>query len=336
MAKNFNNQFATQRLREESVDETSTTSGVGVYHKKKGERTTGGIVYKDLWTEAELEEVFSKEDYAKVVKILDKIMNTDPKAFYAILQKVTATTPYKYSDIEKLIPQINEDWGSSDQTAMNRDIHRALGSPTELPKFDDLMSAAESAVDFYWSDWPEYTDPGWDLVKKAARSYLRAYFLKSANTLEEFDTDNSDQEENDYWTNKLVKIVKGSYAGHRGETIGGGKGTVDVKITSNPKNPIVTVKQDDVKIIGDSALNENYSKFKKETRLKTGTKQYYEGMKIAERKLKEANSIIEYINKLKTEISESEGEIKENSHIFRTKERMTKKIAEIYSKFKSI
>ena len=200
MSKEFNNQFATQKLREDSVEETSTSSGVGVYHakgkpkdiykKKKGERTTGGYIYKDLWNEELAQEIFSKKDYEKVVELLDKIMNTDPKAFYDILQKVTSATPYKYDDVKNLAPQ--------------------------------------------------------------------------------------------------------------------------------------------------ASINENYSKFKKETRLKIGTKQYYEGIKIAERKLKEASSIIEYINKLKTEISESEGEIKENSHISRTKERMTKKIAEIYSKFKSL
>jgi hypothetical protein len=248
----FNNQFATQKLREETeTNETSVSSGVGVYHKKKGERTTGGMIYKDLWKEEDMREIFSKEDYEKVVQLLDKIIHTDPKAFYAILQKVTSNLPHTYDDVKNLAPQVNED------------------------------------------------------------------------------------EENDYWTNKEVKIIKGKFAGRTGETIGGGNGTVDVKITSYVMNPIVTLKQDEVKVIGDLELNENYSRFKKETRVKTGTKQYYEGIKIAERKLKEANKVLEYISKLKTELSETNSEIKENSHITKTKSRMVKAIAELYSKFKS-
>lgn len=62
MKDDFNIQFATQNLLED-IDETSTTSGVGVYQRKKGERTTGGMIYKDLW---EAEE-------GQRVKISDKV-----------------------------------------------------------------------------------------------------------------------------------------------------------------------------------------------------------------------------------------------------------------------
>jgi len=48
--------------------------------------------------------------------------------------------------------ELKEDWGGSDQYAMNQSIHRDLGEPTEFPGLDKVMDAAESAVDFYWDE----------------------------------------------------------------------------------------------------------------------------------------------------------------------------------------
>ena len=62
----------------------------------------------------------------------------------------------------------------------------------------------------------------------------------------------AEDEHNDNWTNKKVKIVSGRYAGKKGEVIGAGKGEVDVKITSDPKKPILTFLEKEVKVIEDS------------------------------------------------------------------------------------
>lgn len=56
MKEEFNVQFAAKSLLED-VDETSVSSGAGAYLAKGGykkhsdERTTGGMIYKDLWEE---------------------------------------------------------------------------------------------------------------------------------------------------------------------------------------------------------------------------------------------------------------------------------------------
>jgi hypothetical protein len=71
---------------------------------------------------------------------------------------------------------INEDWGSSDQSAMNKSIHKDLGNPKTFPGLDKMLSAAEDAVDFYWDEWPEYKKDREELINKAGRTYMRAYF----------------------------------------------------------------------------------------------------------------------------------------------------------------
>ena len=74
---------------------------------------------------------------------------------------------------------VNE-WGSSDQSIMNQQIHKDAGSPKKMPSpFDSkLRSAAEDAVDWHWDDWPEYKRDRAGLIDNAIRSYLRSYFKK--------------------------------------------------------------------------------------------------------------------------------------------------------------
>ena len=85
---------------------------------------------------------------------------------------------------DSLIEKINEmdinEWGSSDQSAMNKSIHSGAGKPKTMPSpFDKkLRAAAENAVDFYWDDWAEYETDRDGLIDNAVRSYLRSYFRK--------------------------------------------------------------------------------------------------------------------------------------------------------------
>lgn len=75
MQDDFNIQYAFKHLMEE-IDETSTTSGVGTYHRNKGERTTGGLIYKDLWEEEGLqlgEKVYVTHPHPEQQKKFEKV-----------------------------------------------------------------------------------------------------------------------------------------------------------------------------------------------------------------------------------------------------------------------
>lgn len=72
--------------------------------------------------------------------------------------------------------ELFEDWGSSDQSIMMESMHADLGKPEKAPGLDDVLSAAESAVDFYWEDWEEYKTDRDGLINKAAKDYYRTYF----------------------------------------------------------------------------------------------------------------------------------------------------------------
>ena len=69
-----------------------------------------------------------------------------------------------------------EEWGGSDQHAMNQSIHKDLGNPDKFPGLSQVLAAAEEAVDFYWDDWPEYKDDREGLVTYAAQRYTSKMF----------------------------------------------------------------------------------------------------------------------------------------------------------------
>lgn len=85
----------------------------------------------------------------------------------------------KNSKVLESTELVNE-WGSSDQSYMNKQIHKDAGSPKKMPSpFDrKLRAAAEDAVDWHWEDWPEYQTDRDGLIDDAVRSYLRSYFRK--------------------------------------------------------------------------------------------------------------------------------------------------------------
>jgi len=75
------------------------------------------------------------------------------------------------------------------------------------------------------------------------------YLLKRDQAIKKSKGEVKEETDNDYWTNKTVKIIKGTYAGNTGEVVGAGNGQVDVVV--GPQKKIITVNQDEVKIISE-------------------------------------------------------------------------------------
>ena len=115
-------------------------------------------------------------------KMIDDLMSTYGLKDEDIKVKQEGSGPWAFkhpSDLKEGV-EVNEGWGSSDQAAMNKSIHKNAGSPKVIPSpFDPVLrSAAEDAVDFWWEDWDEYQDDRAGLIDNAIRAYLRSYFPK--------------------------------------------------------------------------------------------------------------------------------------------------------------
>jgi hypothetical protein len=123
--------------------------------------------YKGVKDKA-IKKATGKTEAAKAKKDFDKDGDVEsPEAEYKGV---------KDKAIKKAV--LKEDWGSSDQSIMNRSIHKDLGEPENMPMpFDrEFESAVEEAVDFYWDEWEEYQTDRDGLIDHAKRAYYRAYF----------------------------------------------------------------------------------------------------------------------------------------------------------------
>jgi len=108
------------------------------------------------------------------------------------LKELVRSLLTKEEPVKESKNKLTEDWGSSDQTAMNQSIHKDLGEPKEMPSpFDPEFEAAiKSAVDFYWDEWDEYRTNRDGLINHAKRAYYRSYFPKEFKGFTEMFSEN--------------------------------------------------------------------------------------------------------------------------------------------------
>jgi hypothetical protein len=79
-------------------------------------------------------------------------------------------------------------------------------------------------------------------------------------------------------------------------------------------------------------LDENYSRFKKETVTRSKEQQMHEAMKLVRKKLYEAEKVLDYVKTMKEELGLQEYK----SHTNKLMEKLQVSISEIYKKYKSI
>lgn len=155
---------------------------------------------KDLWTDYQVtvpakdtEDLFDPEKAPAIaVAAVKKALNAPPGKNDRVDRTRSSEHSYRYveddvtaiDDARRLAGltsaypdrKLSEDWGSSDQYAMNQSMHRELGKPKSPPTLSRVLDAAEGAVEFYWRDWPEMRSDRKGLINKAARYYYRAFF----------------------------------------------------------------------------------------------------------------------------------------------------------------
>jgi len=142
-----------------------------------------------------------KEPYTyKDIKDALKALGLEGKFDDLMPQNFTITMPevpkgmFEDNHIKKAKGALKEDWGSSDQYAMNQSIHKDLGEPKEFPGLGKVIDAAESAVDFYWDEWPEYKTDRNGLIMKAARMYSDSMFPEFMDNMRKMFSENLNED----------------------------------------------------------------------------------------------------------------------------------------------
>ena len=83
-------------------------------------------------------------------------------------------------------------------------------------------------------------------------------------------------------------------------------------------------------------LNENYARFRSETKTRTKPEQIYKAVKEIKKKLLEVDRLLEYTSRLRTEISEGDSEFKYSTHTTRALENIQEMIKHTYIKAKKL
>jgi hypothetical protein len=87
----------------------------------------------------------------------------------------------------------------------------------------------------------------------------------------------------------------------------------------------------------ENSLNESYSSFKKQTKIRDESQQFNEAIKLVRKKIDEVNKILEYSKRLKEEFPyQNSGMYEAKSHTKKSIEKLKTKIAEAYKQIKKL
>jgi hypothetical protein len=88
----------------------------------------------------------------------------------------------------------------------------------------------------------------------------------------------------------------------------------DSRLTRNELNFYKNTSLEDFKEMFLESLNENYARFRNETKTRTKPEQFHTAVKQVKQKVNEINRLFEYMNRLQSELSESEGGLKHKKY----------------------
>ncbi len=148
------------------------------------------------------------------------------------------------------------------------------------------------------------------------------------------------------WAEKAGKRVVG------GTAIGKNYGTLILDLTHHGSEVYIDIDEETIEVKGqevydyksfvnalgsqDKTINENYAQFRNQTSQRNGPEQLHKAVQEIKRKLHEVNRLLEYTEKLKSEISETSGEVKYKVHTERALEQITEMIKQTYIKSKKL
>lgn len=300
MRDDFNIQFATQNLLEDQdVDETSTTSGVGVYQRKKGERTKGGMIYKDLWNEADSKEdneADSKED----LEIGDRVKVVYGNEFYGYNGTI--------DDIRRGFVVVDVD---------GEGLHSMHISDVE--KIEDEEDEDDDSISDYmrYRKDPDYYEKQYQ--EKGTSDYFQRRSLdEEGNDLGEvFATQEKDKVRQ--LLDKLKQIDANAY-----------RKLLMAIVDPRPFSYSDAEKE----LTGQMALSENYSRFKNETKTRGKADQFHQAIREVKKRVHEIHKVFEYVNRLKEELNEGEDGLKYKKHTEAAVSKIKEMVSELNMKVK--
>lgn len=318
MKDQFNNQFATQRLREE----TATTSGPGSaeFIPGKGEQTapraTKKVVKKKL--NAEEKDVEPKLAAGKAKVYMKDKWGWEEASSIPNRPSEGGFIYTKIYESENLIGQkvklgnvtytVEKQFDNGDYKLTNDQGYEATATEDNIRKNlvkKDLKEMKVSQLDF---------EPTKQVIEQVA---------------EELGLDMENVMQADIKMYSDVEFVLKNIPNQAINSVMVTLSTDESEfIVDTPNHARVAIPNN----VFRGSLNENYSRFKKETKTRTNEQQLHAAMRLAEKKINEANRILEYTAQLRGELNET----RMNNNTKKLMEKVTRCIAEAYGKMKKL
>jgi hypothetical protein len=315
----FNNQFATQKLRQEmSVTGTGATFTPGT-GEQTAPRATKKVVKKKLTPEEKDVEPKLAAGKAKVYmkdkwgwKDAPSIPNRPSKGGFIYKQLFEELTDFvKENKLNiKNIGDFNYNMSMLGLAAQQMRDEQMFNTLAKLRSQTDLMSVIAILDEIKMK-----IENAQNLDRITKKDALKAI----ENIRNEYEPEEQDDDEDSYdWFTDKNKPVS-DYGKYR-------------------KDPDYYEK--DYKDKGTSdyfqrrSLDESYSKFKTETKTRGKSDQFHQAVREVRRKVQEINRLFEYVSRLKSELSEGEGGLKYKMHTEKALAKIKEMVSELNQNIK--
>ena len=314
---NFNNQFATQKLRQEM---SVTSTGAGMTPS-----TVNNPVTQDWYTTKNKKKVKKEEEQKDV----------EPK-LAAGKAKVYMKNKWDWEDAPS-IPNRPSKGGFIYKKLFEELSDSIKTNSQELARVEGLLAKARETKNYSvisaYENRIKQLKLIQDLEKKLGKQlpvltygqdfseYIKSNLNKtvSEDVNPDYEPEEQDDNEDSYdWFTDKYKPVS-DYGEYR-------------------KDPNYYEKDYSDKGTSDyfqrRSLDESYSKFKTETKTRGKSDQFHQAVREVRRKVQEINRLFEYVNRLKTELSEGEGGLKYKIHTEKALAKIKEMVSELNQNIK--
>ena len=344
----FNNQFATQRLREEgSVTGTGATFTAGT-GEQAGPIATKKIVRKKLKPEQKDVEPKLAAGKAKIYmkdkwgwKDAPSIPNRPSKGGFIYKQLFEElSSAISEGNVPENIVKFAKRKGATSivNTIANwtEKAGKKITGGTAIGKnYDTLI------IDLGYQDSAIYVDLDNDTIKVYCQP-VKSYndFVKALNS-----QDINEQRDSLEIYDRVTVVYGNEFYGETGTIADIHRGFVSVKMDRDSKE--YSMHSSDVEKIEDDddhgsdnpdddygPINESYSKFKTETKTRGKSDQFHQAVRQVRKKVQEINKLFEYVSRLKSELSEGEDGLKYKIHTEKALEKIKEMVAQLNQNIK--
>lgn len=316
----------TQEVSEEVHDGYKKVKGFRAGHTKD----KGGFQYKDLWNlnEDQFKEIISRQDKDKVERLLSLVRDKAPELYKKFLVWMSEPYPHDYDEFASAAGITErEEFQKNELKAGDKVVYN-----NQIWVIEKILDNGLYRLRHEQGSWKVNVLPNHEVVPVNEREQTKLDDFKIGDKV------TIDQSVNDSWKNDGFGQIVSFEGDLVTVNVTSGGGSTFARQMTFPKDKLslqsgeIKKKEKKEKKKEKEMEKEPIKEgIKTEIRVRNKAQQFKEAAKLANKKLKEVNNILEFASQIKTDLNE--GEYGASTKIM---ENMKKSIAEAYKKMKNL